>query len=512
MGGLVDDLLLLARLDQGRPLERTPVDLHRICRDAVDDARAAEPGRPVELVAAGPVVVMGDPDRLAQVAHNLVRNALTHTPPGSPVSVSVTSADGMGVLAVRDRGPGLEPAQAARVFDRFYRGDAARTGQGTGLGLSIVRAIAGALGGRARVTTAPGEGCIFTVEIPLAPAAAVARQRPVGRAPAPRQPTGPVARLEQAGGTRGEGVEDRGQLDRGLGHLLPGIRAGHDAGPGREGGGRPLDGGRADPDDPAPSPAASTQPTGPAHSPRPAGSSSAMQARASDRGRPPTAGVGWRSARSSRTEGVRPPSAARSVPSIAVPRWATVRSRTSEGAAGTSRWVQRGARASTIASTTSSCSRRSLAEESKPSRSAASGVPVAPGVAVGAQADRPGQGVAADGVPPPAHEQLGGGPEEPPATGVAGEGEDRARGLLGPEPPERPPARRRAPRTGHRPAGPGRPCAPAPRRWRRGPARPSARSRRGRGPRAPRDRRPPRPRAPARRSRASPATWSASPL
>ncbi|MGO9456462.1 MAG: sensor histidine kinase [Acidimicrobiales bacterium] len=192
MGGLVDDLLLLARLDQGRPLERTPVDLHRICRDAVDDARAAEPGRPVELVADGPTVVMGDPDRLAQVAHNLVRNALTHTPPGSPVSVSVTSVDGMGVLAVRDRGPGLEAAQAARVFDRFYRGDAARTGQGTGLGLSIVRAIAGALGGRARVTTTPGEGCIFTVEVPLAPAAAVARQRPVGRAPAPRQPTGPV--------------------------------------------------------------------------------------------------------------------------------------------------------------------------------------------------------------------------------------------------------------------------------------------------------------------------------
>ena len=189
-------------------------------------------------MATGPVVVMGDPDRLAQVAHNLVRNALTHTPPGSPVSVSVTSTDGMGVLAVRDRGPGLKPAQAARVFDRFYRGDAARTGQGTGLGLSIVRAIAEALGGRARVTTAPGEGCIFTVEIPLAPMASVANERSAGQVPAPRQPTGPVRGRRAGGRPPGPGPRGPGQLDRGLGHLLPGVRAGHDAGPGREGGGR----------------------------------------------------------------------------------------------------------------------------------------------------------------------------------------------------------------------------------------------------------------------------------
>jgi two-component system OmpR family sensor kinase len=168
MGGLVDDLLLLARLDQGRPLERRPVDLHRVGRDAVDDARAAEPGRPIVLEADSPVVVEGDPDRLAQVAHNLVRNALTHTPAGSPVVVSVTADRGMGVVRVSDRGPGLASEQAARVFDRFYRGDAARTGQGTGLGLAIVRAIAVALGGRAGVSSAPGEGSVFTVEIPLA--------------------------------------------------------------------------------------------------------------------------------------------------------------------------------------------------------------------------------------------------------------------------------------------------------------------------------------------------------
>jgi two-component system OmpR family sensor kinase len=187
MGGLVDDLLLLARLDQGRPLERRPVDLKRICRDAVDDARAAAPGRPVELVADGPVVVLGDNDRLAQVAHNLVRNALTHTPAGTPVIVTVMVEDQMGVLAVRDRGQGLEQPQAERVFDRFFRGDASRTGQGTGLGLSIVRAIAEALGGRARVTTLPGEGCIFTVEIPLAPSA----PSPPA-APSRREPSGSV--------------------------------------------------------------------------------------------------------------------------------------------------------------------------------------------------------------------------------------------------------------------------------------------------------------------------------
>jgi two-component system OmpR family sensor kinase len=189
MGGLVDDLLLLARLDQGRPLERVPVPLHRVSRDAVDDALAADPARPIELAVRGPVVVLGDPDRLAQVVHNLVRNALTHTPATSPVTVTVTAEAGMGVVRVADRGPGMEPAQAARVFDRFYRGDASRTGQGTGLGLSIVRAIAEALGGRARVSSSPGEGSVFTVELPLAPTAADGPPAgPGGHAPARRRP------------------------------------------------------------------------------------------------------------------------------------------------------------------------------------------------------------------------------------------------------------------------------------------------------------------------------------
>jgi two-component system, OmpR family, sensor kinase len=167
MSGLVDDLLLLARLDQGRPLGAGPVELRRIVRDAVDDARTAEPDRPLTLVAPSPVTVAGDRDRLAQVAHNLVRNALSHTPPGTAVRVSVWAQHGMGVIQVSDEGLGLDPARAAQVFDRFYRGDASRSSEGTGLGLAIVRAIAVSSGGDAWVTSTPGSGAVFTVEIPL---------------------------------------------------------------------------------------------------------------------------------------------------------------------------------------------------------------------------------------------------------------------------------------------------------------------------------------------------------
>jgi two-component system, OmpR family, sensor kinase len=177
MGGLVDDLLLLARLDQGRPLERVPVDLRRICRDAVADAQLAEPERRIELVAPAPVTVAGDRDRLSQVAHNLVRNALVHTPAGTPVRVMVGRAGDMGVLRVADEGEPLTAAKLGRVFDRFYRGDAARTGEGTGLGLSIVRAIAEALGGRAWAEPGAGRGTVFAVEIPLYSQAPAPRRR-----------------------------------------------------------------------------------------------------------------------------------------------------------------------------------------------------------------------------------------------------------------------------------------------------------------------------------------------
>ncbi len=167
MGGLVDDLLLLARLDQGRPLQRVPVDLRRIGQEAVDDARVADPDRPVDLQAPQPVRVTGDPDRLAQVAHNLVRNALVHTPAGTPVQVEVAAEGTVGVLRVVDEGPGLAPGETTRAFDRFYRGDQSRSGQGTGLGLSIVRAIAEALDGWAWAASELGHGAAFAVAVPL---------------------------------------------------------------------------------------------------------------------------------------------------------------------------------------------------------------------------------------------------------------------------------------------------------------------------------------------------------
>ena len=167
MSGIVDDLLLLARLDQGRPLERQPVDLRRICRDAVDDAQMAEPSRPVELVAPAAVTIAADRDRMAQVVQNLLRNALEHTPATTPVCVEVGSQGDFGILRVVDHGPGLAPSQIERVFDRFYRGDTARSRAGSGLGLAIVRAIADALGGRAWAEPGEGGGTVFAVAVPL---------------------------------------------------------------------------------------------------------------------------------------------------------------------------------------------------------------------------------------------------------------------------------------------------------------------------------------------------------
>ncbi len=169
MGLLVDDLLLLARLDQGRPLETVPLALDRLVDDAVRDARAVEPDRPIDL-AAEPVTVVGDDHRLRQVVGNLLANARLHTPPGTPVHVSLRATGDRVRLVVADDGPGLAPDVAARVFERFYRGDPARTRTrgGSGLGLSIVAAVAEAHGGRVSVDTAPGAGARFVVELPLA--------------------------------------------------------------------------------------------------------------------------------------------------------------------------------------------------------------------------------------------------------------------------------------------------------------------------------------------------------
>ncbi len=168
MGLLVDDLLLLARLDQGRPLETAPLAFDRLVDDAVRDARAVEPDRPIDLTAEA-VTVVGDDHRLRQVIGNLLANARLHTPPGTPVHVSLRAGGDRVRLEVADEGPGLAPEVAARVFERFYRGDPARTRArgGSGLGLSIVAAVAEAHGGRVSVDTAPGAGARFVVDLPL---------------------------------------------------------------------------------------------------------------------------------------------------------------------------------------------------------------------------------------------------------------------------------------------------------------------------------------------------------
>jgi two-component system OmpR family sensor kinase len=171
MGLLVEDLLLLARLDQQRPLQREPVDLLELARDAVHDATAVSPDRSVSLEVMGgePPVVIGDDARLRQVFGNLVSNALTHTPEDAPVTVRVGTAGTEAVVEVADGGPGLAADQAARAFERFYRVDASRTRAhgGSGLGLSIVAALVAALGGRVELDTAPGEGATFRVVLPL---------------------------------------------------------------------------------------------------------------------------------------------------------------------------------------------------------------------------------------------------------------------------------------------------------------------------------------------------------
>ena len=175
MGQLVEEMLLLARLDQQRPLQEAPVDLLRLASDAVQDARATDPERPVRLEAAQdgePPVVLGDEPRLRQVLVNLVGNALAHTPPRTPVTVRLHTERGLAVVEVRDEGPGLAPADASRVFERFYRADVARSRAqgGSGLGLSIVRAVVEAHGGRVGVRSTPGSGASFVVEVPLAAA------------------------------------------------------------------------------------------------------------------------------------------------------------------------------------------------------------------------------------------------------------------------------------------------------------------------------------------------------
>jgi two-component system OmpR family sensor kinase len=169
MGVLVDDLLLLARLDQGRPLERKPVDLTEVVHDAVDAARTVDAERPLTVEAPEKVVVIGDRERLRQVVDNLLANVRAHTQATTPAAVLVGRENGKALVEISDEGPGLSEEQAAHVFERFYRGDPSRSRDSgsSGLGLAIVSAIAEAHGGSASVESRPGEGATFRVSLPL---------------------------------------------------------------------------------------------------------------------------------------------------------------------------------------------------------------------------------------------------------------------------------------------------------------------------------------------------------
>ncbi len=192
MGVLVDDLLLLARLDQQRSLDFRTVDLLAIAIDGLHDARVIAPNRTINLTVASPeaALVLGDEVGLRQVVGNLLNNAIAHTPDGTPIDITIRVADSVPapvpplgdadepvvILEVADHGPGLTAEQREHVFERFYRTDRSRTRKagGTGLGLAIVNSMISAHGGRVWVDTTAGGGATFSFGLPLAPEARLA--------------------------------------------------------------------------------------------------------------------------------------------------------------------------------------------------------------------------------------------------------------------------------------------------------------------------------------------------
>jgi two-component system OmpR family sensor kinase len=167
MSALVDELTLLAHLDEGQPLGREPVDFESVVAEAVETARAVDPERPIALTTE-PAIVDGDRTRLRQIVDNLLANVRAHTPPETPVEVTLGITASTAVLSVTDSGPGIDAGELPQVFERFYRADISRSRArgGAGLGLSIVAAIAEAHGGSATVSSEPGSGATFTITLP----------------------------------------------------------------------------------------------------------------------------------------------------------------------------------------------------------------------------------------------------------------------------------------------------------------------------------------------------------
>jgi two-component system, OmpR family, sensor kinase len=168
MQGLVEELLLLARLDQGHPLASAPVDLARLAATVVADTQRLAPDRTITLHTTATATVDGDEDRLLRVLRNLVTNAVQHTPAGTPITVVVQPRDGQVELTVTDHGPGMPADVADKIFERFYRGDNSRNPEtgGSGLGLSIVKSITEAHAGTVTIDTSPTNGTTFTIHLP----------------------------------------------------------------------------------------------------------------------------------------------------------------------------------------------------------------------------------------------------------------------------------------------------------------------------------------------------------
>ena len=249
MGSLVGDLGVLAREGEGPAPSRHRVDLAAVAADAVDDARTVDVTRPIELWAPTEVPVSGDDARLHQMVHNLLDNALAHTPKGTSVEVRVAVRGDEAVLEVRDRGLGMTPDQAQHVFDRFYRGDNDRLDGGSGLGLFIVATLARTFGGAASVDTAVGRGSTFTVVLPIYRSdRAGGTERGVGA-------DGDVAAVVAAHGatevdtevaTEGQAVTNGSHSARAHGGTRGGtddIRSGNGSGSGNEGSAIPSSGG-----------------------------------------------------------------------------------------------------------------------------------------------------------------------------------------------------------------------------------------------------------------------------